>query len=88
MAEWLSPAPTASSGAVADCLLHSLLHLGLDRCRTTLSCTQWATREAALEANITKGWKISRKKRVFEGTNITWGCLNELERHGHDWVLM
>lgn len=70
MAEWLSPAPTASSGTVADCLLHSLLHLGLDQCRTTLSRTQWATREAALDANITKGWKILRKKESLRGQTL------------------
>ena len=39
MAEWLLPAPTASSGAVARCLLHSLLHLGLDQCGRITLCS-------------------------------------------------
>lgn len=35
-----------------------------------------------------EGMENTEKKRVLEGTEIIWGCLNELRSHSHDWVLL
>lgn len=78
MAEWLLPTATTSSGAVALCLLHSLLHLRLDQGRTTLPSLApqlhpVGDAKTALDANITKGWKIRRKKESLRGRKLCGG---------------
>lgn len=83
MAEWLLPAAAASSGAVAHCLLHSLLRLEPEQCRTTLlSWAPWLhpvdNPRSCPGCKYHQGLENLEKEKVLEGTKIMWGGLNEL----------
>ena len=87
MAEWLSPAPTASSGC-SRLLAPQPATPGAGPVQDNPQLHPVGNARSCPGCKYHHGMENLKKKRVLEGTNIMWGCLNELERHSHDWVLM